>query len=262
MPMLDLQDVSLYYELDGPSGQPVLLLSNSLGANLDMWSEQLEAFANHFQVLRYDTRGQGKSSMPAGPYSIDQMGKDVLALLDALNLDRVHFCGISMGGLIGQWLGIHAPHRLLKLVLSNTAAKIGNEVNWNQRIVTIQQDGFEPIVSTVLSGWFSEPFHRNHPEVIAKMEDVLFANSREGYAASSAAVRDADLRGAIQLISTPTLVVYSTEDCSTTPGEAMFLSAHIKGSQSLALQAAHISNIEAASEFSAGVLRFLAETGT
>ena len=257
MPNIDLENVSLHYEFDGLGDQPVLLLSNSLGANLDMWSEQVEAFSKHFRVLRYDTRGQGRSSAPMGPYSIDQLGEDVLALLDALSLERVYFCGISMGGLIGQWLGVQAPHRLHKLVLSNTAAKIGAEANWNQRIATVEATGFEPIVASVLKGWFTEVFHRDHPEAVAQMERILRANNPDGYSASCAAVRDADLRDAVHTVATPTLVVFSTEDPSTTAEDAYFLLKHIEGSQPLQLSAAHISNIEASRDFTQGVLRFL-----
>ncbi len=257
---LNVNDVSLAYEFDGNAGRPVLMLPNSLGTSLELWSQQVQAFSGDFSVLRYDLRGQGESSAPAGPYSIDQMGRDAVALIDALNLDRVHFCGISMSGLIGQWLAVHAPHRLLSLILSNTAAKIGSEANWNQRIATVQKDGIEPIVSTVLNGTFTEPFHHEHPETIAKMKSILLANNPEGYAACCAAVRDADLRDVVSAAATPTLVVYGTEDRSTTSAEAGFLLDQIKGSQALELHAAHLSNIEAATAFNAGVLQFLRAT--
>ena len=260
MPTLDLDDVSLYYEFDSSDSRPVLMLSHSLGTSLELWSQQLQALSDEFSVLRYDLRGQGKSSTPVGPYSIEQMAKDALKLLDALQLHRVHFCGISMSGLIGQWLGIHAPHRLDKLVLSNTAAKIGSEANWEQRIATVQSDGLESIVSSVLKGWFTEPFHRDHPEMITIMQRILRANNPEGYAACCAAVRDADLRDALTAMTTPTLVVYGTEDRSTTPDDAKFLLHQIADSQALELQAAHLSNIEAADAFNAGVAQFLRGT--
>ena len=257
MPILNLNDVSLYYEFKPSIDKPVLVLSNSLGTSIELWSRQLQPFSEDFAVLRYDMRGQGLSSAPAGPYSIEQLGKDVLALLDVLEVERAHFCGISMGGLIGQWLGVHAPHRLLKLVLCNTAAMIGSEANWNHRIATVRNEGLAPIIPTVLKGWFTEPFHSDHPDVIAQMESILGANNPAGYAASCAAVRDADFRDIIHTIATPTLVVFGTEDHSTTAEEAQFLLTRIEGSQALMLHAAHISNIEAATEFTAGVVRFL-----
>lgn len=141
MGRVQLAEGELNYRLDGPQGAPVLVLSNSLGTDLGMWDTQVAAFAEHFQVLRYDTRGHGQSLVTEGPYSIEQLGGDVLALLDALHIERAHFCGLSMGGLIGQWLGIHAGSRLHKLVVCNTAAKIGEPAVWNPRIEMVLRDG-------------------------------------------------------------------------------------------------------------------------
>ena len=261
LPTLVLKDLSLYYEFYPLRDKPVLVLSNSLGTGIELWRDQVEAFRDNLSVLVYDARGQGNSSVSAGPYTIGQMGGDVLALLDALELPRVHFCGISMGGLVGQWLAVYAPTRLHKLVLSNTAAKIGTEANWNQRIATVQQHGIEAIVSIVMKGWFTKSFSRDHPDVRAKMKSILCANTRDGYVACCAAVRDADFRKAVQAITTPTLVIYGDEDHSTSPDEARFLFNHIPGARALELQAAHISNIEAASAFTQGVLQFLIEGG-
>ncbi|KEZ74475.1 3-oxoadipate enol-lactonase, partial [Pseudomonas syringae pv. syringae FF5] len=137
MSAVQLADGQLNYLLEGPAGAPVLVLSNSLGTDLHMWDNQVPAFSRHFQVLRYDTRGHGKSLVTEGSYSIEQNGRDVLALLDALDIDKAFFCGLSMGGLIGQWLAINAPQRLHKVVLCNTAAKIGNPDVWNPRIETV-----------------------------------------------------------------------------------------------------------------------------
>lgn len=141
MPTVRLADGDLNYSLEGPAGAPVLLLSNSLGTDLGMWDTQIPALTAHFRVLRYDTRGHGASLVTPGPYAIGQLGADVLALLDALELPRVHFCGLSMGGLIGQWLGIHAGERLGRLVLCNTAAKIASDEVWNTRIDTVLKGG-------------------------------------------------------------------------------------------------------------------------
>src|SRR5690606_13014476 len=137
MPTVQLADASLNYRLDGAAGAPVLVLSNSLGTSLGMWDAQVPAFAEHFHVLRYDTRGHGGSSVTAGPYSIEQLGCDVLGLLDALGIEKFSFCGLSMGGLIGQWLGVHAGERLQRLVLCNTGAKIGSDQIWNERIAQV-----------------------------------------------------------------------------------------------------------------------------
>ena len=151
MGSVQLADGVLNYQLEGPEGAPVLVLSNSLGTNLHMWDTQIPAFTAHFRVLRYDTRGHGDSLVTEGPYSIEQLGADVLALLDALNLDKVHFCGLSMGGLIGQWLGVNASGRLNRLIVCNTAAKIGSPEVWNPRIETVLRDGEAAMVGLRLS---------------------------------------------------------------------------------------------------------------
>jgi 3-oxoadipate enol-lactonase len=257
MASVELRGVSFNYEYDTADDRPVLVLSNSLGTNLDMWFEQIDAFSEHFSVLRYDVRGQGKSSTPAGPYDIATMCGDVLALLDALKIKRAHFCGISMGGMVGQWLGIHAPERLNRLVLSNTAAKIGTTENWNLRIATVQREGMQAIIPAVLKGWFTEAFHRDSPAAIERMEAILRSNDPAGYVACCAAVRDMDQRDNIAQITLPALVIYGTEDRSTLPSEAKFLLDRIEHSRPLELSAAHIANVEAASAFTQGVIDFL-----
>src|SRR5262249_54142872 len=141
MPFADLSDVRIHYSLDGPDSAPVLILSNSLGADFSMWDPQLPAFTSRFRLLRYDTRGHGHSSITPGPYSIELLANDVLGLLDRLEIDRAHFCGLSMGGQTGIWLGIEAPERLHKLVLSNTGAKIGTLDTWNTRIAAVLAHG-------------------------------------------------------------------------------------------------------------------------
>ena len=141
MPMLQLADGALHYQLDGPADAPVLVLSNSLGTDLQMWDAQVPAFSQHFRVLRYDTRGHGRSLVTPGPYSIEQLGRDVLALVDALDVQRFAFCGLSMGGLIGHGLALNAAERLTRLVLCNTAAKIANDEVWNSRIDSVLQGG-------------------------------------------------------------------------------------------------------------------------
>lgn len=161
MAFVQLAEGELHYQLDGPVDAPVLVLSNSLGTDLHMWDAQIPAFTEHFRVLRFDTRGHGQSLVTPGPYSIEQLGRDVLALLDALHLERAHFCGLSMGGLIGQWLGINAGHRLNKLVVCNTAAKIGDPSVWNPRIETVLRDGPAAMLAlrdASIARWFTADF--------------------------------------------------------------------------------------------------------
>ncbi len=260
MPAVRLADGDLNYQLDGPAGAPVLVLSNSLGTDLDMWDTQIAAFAAHFRVLRYDTRGHGASLVTPGPYTVEQIGRDVLALLDALDMPRAHFCGLSMGGLIGQWLGIHAGERLSRLVLCNTAAKIATPEVWNSRIETVLSGGAEAMRNlrdASISRWFTADFAEAEPGKVEPIVGMLAQTSPEGYAANCAAVRDADFRGEIGAITAPTLVVCGSVDPVTTPEDARFLQARIPGAELVEFRAAHLSNVQAGDAFSQRVLSFL-----
>src|SRR5881296_3876104 len=166
MPVLKSGDARIHYALEGQSGRPTLVFSNSLGTNYSMWDLQVHEFRKKFRSLRYDTRGHGQSSSTPGPYSIEQLGKDVIALLDALDLDRVHFCGLSMGGMIGMWLGANAPERLHQLVLCNTGAKIGTPETWNARIDAVRKGGMKQVASPVVERWFSPAFREKVPGTI------------------------------------------------------------------------------------------------
>jgi len=158
MPFAELKDVRMHYEVSGPAGAPTLVFSNSLGTDLSMWDGQAPEFAKKYRVVRYDKRGHGQSSAPAGPYGIETLGRDVLALFDFLQLDKVHFCGLSIGGQTGMWLGVNAPERLNKLALCNTAAKIGTLEGWNTRIDAVQNGGTKSVADVVLARWFTFEF--------------------------------------------------------------------------------------------------------
>ena len=255
-----IQEGELNYRLDGPQGAPVLVLSNSLGTDLGMWDAQIPAFTEHFQVLRYDTRGHGQSLVSEGPYSIEQLGRDVLALLDALHIERAHFCGLSMGGLIGQWLGIHAGERLNKLVVCNTAAKIGEPSVWNPRIEMVLRDGpaaMAGLRDASIARWFTADYAQAHPEQVKRITDMLAATSPQGYAANCAAVRDADFRDQLAAIKVPTLVIAGTEDAVTPPSGSHFIQEQVAGAQYAEFYAAHLSNVQAGDAFSQRVLAFL-----
>ncbi|MFB3306228.1 3-oxoadipate enol-lactonase [Pseudomonas sp. AMR01] len=260
MAFVRLAEGELHYQLDGPVDAPVLVLSNSLGTDLHMWDIQMQAFTRHFRVLRFDTRGHGKSLVTEGPYSIEQLGQDVIALLDALEIPRAHFCGLSMGGLIGQWLGIHAGERLRRLVVCNTAAKIGTPEVWNTRIETVLRDGAAAMVAlrdASIARWFTPDFAEAHPDQARLITDMLAATSPEGYAANCAAVRDADLRGQLGSISVPTLVIAGSEDAVTPPAGSHFIQTHVRGAEYAEFYAAHLSNVQAGAAFSDRVLEFL-----
>jgi len=181
MPFAQLQDVRIHYDLAGPLGAPALVFSNSLGATLSMWDPQRPVFEKQFRVLRYDTRGHGQSSVTRGPYTIDQLARDVIGLLDELKLDRVRFCGLSMGGQTGMWLALNAPDRFHKLVLCNTAAKIGTPEMWNMRIEGLRKGGMKSISSAVMERWFSADYRTKSPDVVASTKLMLEGANPDGY---------------------------------------------------------------------------------
>ncbi|SFW88042.1 3-oxoadipate enol-lactonase [Pseudomonas sp. NFACC09-4] len=263
MGLVKLADGELNYCFDGPQDAPVLVLSNSLGTHLHMWDEQVPAFSQHFRVLRFDTRGHGRSLVTEAPYSIEQLGHDVLAMLDQLSIDKVHFCGLSMGGLIGQWLGINAGERLHRLVVCNTAAKIADETVWNPRIETVLRDGQAAMVAlrdASVARWFTPDFAEAHPAQVKKITDMLAATSPQGYAANCAAVRDADFREQLSLIRVPLLVVAGTEDAATPPSGGHFIQERVSGAEYAEFYAAHLSNVQAGAAFSERVLDFLLDS--
>jgi 3-oxoadipate enol-lactonase len=257
MPFADLSDVRIHYSLTGPESAPVLVLSHSLGANFSMWNPQLPAFNSHFRLLRYDTRGHGQSSVTPGPYSIELLANDVLHLLDALHIDRTHFCGLSMGGQIGQWLGIHASQRLQKLVLCNTGAQIGTPEGWNTRISSVLARGMKDVSAGIISRWFTSSFISAHQDVVASTLKMLDSANPQGYTACCVAVRDLDTRRQLSSIKIPTLVISGDQDLSTPPADGRFIADQIRGARFIELSAAHLSNIEAADRFTLEVEKFL-----
>jgi len=248
----------MHYEVAGPGGAPVLVFSNSLGTDLSMWDVQAAEFAKKFRVVRYDKRGHGLSSSPAGPYTIEMLGRDVLGLLDFLEFDRVHFCGLSIGGQTGMWLGVNAAQRLNKLVLSNTAAKIGTIDGWNARIETISASGMKSVAATVVERWFTVGFRAEEPAEVSRIQRVLENANVQGYAGCCAAVRDFDYREKVSAIRTPTMAIAGTHDPATPPGDTRWVADQIAGSRFVELNASHLSNIEAHERFSAELDAFLA----
>jgi 3-oxoadipate enol-lactonase len=257
MPFAKSGSTSIHYEFEGPSGAPALVFSNSLGANCSMWSSQAQEFGKTFRVLRYDTRGHGQSSSPSGPYSIEQLSKDVLYLLDELRLDRAHFCGLSMGGMIGMWLGANAPERLHKLVLCNTGATIGTAESWQSRIDAVLKNGMAAVAPAVLERWFTPSFHRANPSAIAAARRMIEQADPQGYAACCAAIRDFDSRAKLATIRTPTLVMAGAHDPATPPADGRFIADHIPGARYLELDSAHISNVEQRDRFNSELSNFL-----
>lgn len=257
MPTMTRDGVTIYYNIEGPAEAPVLLMSNSLGTSLEMWDPQAHALSDEFRVLRYDTRGHGRSSVPPGPYSIAQLGDDMRLLLDHLSIERANVCGLSMGGITAMWLAIHHPERINRLVLSNTAAWIGPASNWTERAAAVERDGVRPIAAAVVARWLTPSYASGHPEHVAALQAMLGAMPAPGYAANCLAVRDSDLRADVASIRAPTLVIGGSADLPTPPADGRFLAAHIPVARYVELDAAHLSNQELPEQFSLLLREFL-----
>ncbi len=257
MPFIDHAGTRLFYTLEGPDSAPVVIFSNSLGTDHGMWAPQAEALAGRFRVLRYDTRGHGQSVLPPGPCTVAELGSDVIALMDALGIRQAAFCGLSMGGLTGMWLGVNAPQRFTRIVLANTAPRIGTPEAWNTRIEGVMRDGMTPLVDGSLQRWFTPAFVSAAGSRLDDLRAVLRGLDPRGYCASCAAVRDADLRDAVKTIPVPVLVIAGSADPSTTAAEGRALADAIPGARYLELAAAHLSNREQPARFTEALLDFL-----
>lgn len=258
MPTATINGSRLHYRSQGDRTRPTIVLSNSLGTDLDMWDGLAYRLARRFHVLRYDTRGHGGSASPAGPYSLQLLGCDVLGLLDMLDIERAHFIGLSMGGAIGQWLGIHAPQRLRKLVLANTAARIGTPEGWRSRAAAVRASGMAQIAEGSPGRWFTPAFVAAQPARVRALQDALLRLDPEGYAACCDALADADLGAEIHRIAAPTLVIAGSHDPVTTLDDARAIEQAVAGGTLVGLPASHLSAIEAPEPFAEAVEAFLA----
>jgi 3-oxoadipate enol-lactonase len=243
--------------LEGPANAPVVMLSNSLGTDRHMWAAQIAPLARHYRVLAYDARGHGASDSPPGAYSIDRLGRDALALLDAFGIDEVRFCGLSMGGMVGLWLAVRAPERLVRLALANTAAYSGPPSNWQKRIDMVTKSGMAAVADAVLQRWFTPAFLDHSFARAAPLREMLVNANAGGYAGTCAAIRDMDLRPILPLVKTPTLVIAGARDSSTPLERSKEIAAGIKHSRLLVLDCAHISNVEQAERFNRALMEFL-----
>jgi 3-oxoadipate enol-lactonase len=252
--------VRIAYRFDGEQDKPVLLLSNSIGTDLHMWDGQVPALVEHFRLLRYDARGHGASDAPAGPYSMDRLGRDVVELLDALGLQRVHVLGLSLGGFVAQWLGIHVPERVDRLVLSNTAAYLGPPQVFDRLITELlAAPDMQVAAETFLHNWFPADMLQGGNEVVEDFRRTLLATPREGVAGSWAAVRDADLRRTVGLIGNPTLVIAGEHDTVTSAAHGKEVAAVIPGARLTILPTVHLANVERPVEFVDAVVGFLTD---
>jgi 3-oxoadipate enol-lactonase / 4-carboxymuconolactone decarboxylase len=246
------------YKLSGTPNSPILIFSNSLGSEMMMWDDVVPHLLPYFQVLQYDTRGHGGSINNLGDkgYTVAELAGDVIQLMDELKIAKAYFCGLSMGGLIGQYLGIHHADRFYKIVLSNTGAKIGNDERWNGRIETITQHGMTSIVDDTLDRWFTTPFKEANPTIISLTRAMFLRSNTVGYCHCCCAVRDADFREELQNFSVPALVITGDEDPVTDVAQAEFLASKIPDAQLIIMHARHLSAAEHPLEYATSLIHF------
>lgn len=249
------------YRIDGDVTKPVLVLSNSIATDMTMWDGQIKNFSKYFRILRFDTRGNGQSDAPVGDYSISRMGMDVLELLDYLEIKKAHFCGLSLGGFIGQWLGIHASERIDRLILANTSSYLGPSHLWNQNIQFLRSDNkIEPFEEVFIGGWFSKETIETQKETVTPFRKMIRNTSPVGLAGSYAAVRDADFRKTNKVIPNKTLIIAGKYDVVTKAEHSEQIHAAIADSKLVILPVVHLSNIESKDEFEKLILAFLKES--
>ena len=258
MPIITTDDgCPINVEIEGRDGGPALMLSNSLGTDLHMWDDQAVEFAKHFRLVRWDRRGHGKSGASKGPYSFDLFGRDILKILDTLKIKKVNWCGLSMGGMDGQWLGANAPDRVEKLILANTNFYYADKSPWADRIRAVREKGLAHIAGPNMERWFTKGFIERAPQAIARMTEMFLASNLNGYIACVEAVRDMDFRASNPRIATPTLVVVGKHDPATPPERGEEIARTVKNGKVVALEAAHISNVEQPKAFTDATLDFL-----
>ena len=252
-------EATIAYEIDGDPNAPPLLLINSIGSTREMWARQMPALAAAFRVLRYDARGHGVSSVPRGPYTLEELGRDALAILDDAQIESAHVCGISLGGITAQWLGLNARNRVQRLVLANTAARIGTIDSWAERIKLVHDKGMSAVADLSMERWFTRAFRERDPETVHTFRTMIQNCPADGYLGCCAALRDADLRNHIVDLEAPVLLIASSADTATPPDGLELIRERVRGAQLVTLASAHLSNVECAEEFTAVVLDFLQE---
>jgi 3-oxoadipate enol-lactonase len=260
MPEINADGCRIHVEVEGPEHAPVLMLSNSLGTNLHMWDEQVAPFTRHFRLVRYDRRGHGKSNVPKGPYSMERLGRDVLAILDGLGIEKINWCGLSMGGMVGIWLGAQAPGRVDKLILSNTTAYFADKATWDGRIKLVRDKGLAAIVDANMERWFTKNFRERSPQTVARIREMFLATNVEGYIGCSEAIRAMDHRPLLSKINASTLVIAGRHDPATTLEAGEFIAQHTPNAKLAVLDTAHIANMEQPQVYADTALAFLLET--
>jgi 3-oxoadipate enol-lactonase len=255
--MIDADGCLLHVSVEGRDGGPTLMLSNSLGTHMGMWEPQMANLTKLFRVIRYDRRGHGKSGVAPGPYSMERFGRDVLAILDDLNIEKVHWCGLSMGGMVGQWMGANARDRVGKLVLSNTHYHYADKQPWNDRIKFARDNGLEKLSGPQMERWFTKEFRDRAPGPVANVVKMFTGTKLDGFLGCCEAVRDMDFSKSTPTITAPTMVIVGSKDPATLPEFGQEIAKMIKGAKLTSLEAAHLSNIEQPKAYTEAVLNFL-----
>jgi 3-oxoadipate enol-lactonase len=257
--MMASKAIGLHHQIDGPEGAPVLVLSNSLGTTLEMWRDQAPALGKRFRLVRYDHRGHGGSPVPPGPYTLDDLGRDVLALLDSLGAERFSFCGLSVGGMVGMWLASDAPERVERLALCCTAPRFDSDT-YDARARKVRAEGVGPIADAVLERWFTPEFRATRPETVQWARSMLRGTPAEGYAGCCEAVRDADLTNRLKDIRAATLVIAGAEDPVATVDGAESIRDSIPEARLVVIEgAAHLANVEQSEAVTQAILDHLEE---
>jgi 3-oxoadipate enol-lactonase len=237
--------VDVAYTVDGPDGAPTVVLSNSLGSTPAMWDPQLPALAERLRVVRYDHRGHGRSPVPPGPYELDDLGADVLAMLDRLGLERVHWCGLSLGGMVGMWMAINAPERIDRLVLCCTSARLGPPEMWADRAATVRAQGVDAVADAGIQRWLSPGFIEREPEIAGGIRAMLAATPAEGYAACCGVIEHMDQVPQLGEIRAPTLVIAAEDDPATPPEHGALIASAVPGARlEIVPDARHLATIE------------------
>jgi 3-oxoadipate enol-lactonase/4-carboxymuconolactone decarboxylase len=261
MPILQTGALRQYYRLDGVDDRPVVVFSHSLGCDHTQWDPQAGALAPYFRILRYDTRGHGGTDVTPGDYSIELLARDLIALTEALSIDRFAFCGLSLGGMIGQWIAMHAPTRLTHLILANTSARFPDPAPMETRRRTVLEQGMPAVADAVLGRFFTPASLAANASAVARTRRVLLATNPAGYAGCAAAVRDMDHTAGLSSIATPTVIIVGDHDVSTPwSGHGDALARSIPHAKVERLPTAHLSNLEAPRSFNAALFRFLLPT--
>lgn len=257
MPTIESDGVRLNYAVSGTPNGALLVLANPLGSDMHMWDKVVPALECQYRVLRYDMRGHGKSEVTAEPFALEDLGRDVLRLMDAIDAKQASMCGLSLGGQVALWLGIHAPERVNRLVLANTAARIGSRELWEQRITTVRAQGMAALAAVMIERWFTPDYRARHAEEMKRAQAMIASTDPAGYVACCGVLRDTDLRGESEAVTASTLVITGTHDPATPPREGRALQDLIPLSRYVELEASHLSAWERANEFTGAVLEHL-----